>query len=66
MARPKKEKEVNPEQLKVEEPKEKPIVTSLGLGLKKVKLTKEQLLKVQAEGKLVDWNSETKEAVIKD
>lgn len=35
-------------------------------GLKKVKLTHDQLMKVQAEGRLVDWNSETKEALIKD
>ncbi len=35
-------------------------------GLKRVKLTHDQLMKVQAEGRLVDWNSETKEALIKD
>lgn len=65
MARPKKvEEPKESEQSKVEEPKQEsdPVPS----GLKRVKLTKEQLLKVQAEGKLVDWNSETKEALIKD
>jgi hypothetical protein len=54
---------------KAEDKKAPPVTTpeAMPAGMKRIKITdKAQLRKVQADGKLYDWNSETKEAVIKE
>ena len=61
MAKKKEPKAVAPEQVKVETPAPEVAVS----GPKWIKVTAEQLAKLQGEGRLVGYNPATEEALIK-
>lgn len=62
----KKEEPELKEEVKPEEQKEEPkVAPAIAPGPKKIKVTPEELQKLQADGKLIGWNPATGEALIK-